>query len=199
MDRRAVLSGLLASLSGCVALGSPSTERTEANDKRMNQFGSIAVAESSGLAGTDAKLTACTSQQATSDGPALLRIAVENRGEDPLEVIGGPSPPLTSTSTRGSEMGNFLYLISKDEVGVAFDGQIIPENPTDTCWVMNGELSTYQMANGATIPAGGELSREYAVLAGPGSCLETDGYVLTNSLSANGSETTLSITVEVTA
>jgi len=96
-------------------------------------------------------------------------------------------------------MGNLLYLISKDEVGVAFDGQIIPENPTDTCWVANGELSTYGMARGATIPAGGELSREYAVLASSRSCLETDRYVLTDSLSVNGSETTLSITVKVTA
>jgi len=165
----------------------------------MNQFSSIDVAESSGLAGTDARLTARISQQATSNGPALLRIAVENRCGNPLEVTGGPSPPFTSTSARGSETGNHLYLISKDEIGVAFNGQIIPENPTDTCWVANGELSTYQMARGATIPAGGELSREYAILAGPRSCPETDRYVLTDSLSLNGSENTLSITVKVTA
>lgn len=159
-------------------------------------------------------LSANVVRQSDQDSPPQVSISVRNTSQAVRSFETGPSPPFDPAVANHLDGDGTLFVVPADGTGFevpANDGEIetqppagderlVPETPTDGCWVAdNSALETYQMARGRSLDPGEVLDRSYVVLAHPDNeaCLPSGRYRAVDTARVDGAEVTLEVTLEV--
>lgn len=98
-----------------------------------------------------------------ADGPARVRIAVENAGGGERTLLFGAIPPFTSLWGEHRTSDARAVLVPIDQTRKA---AVIPETPADGTWRATGDLAVNMTAVQVSVAPGERIERTYAVLAG---------------------------------
>ena len=111
-----------------------------------------------------ASVTVSVERAFDDDGPARLRIALTNDGDEPLSAIFGTVPPFTGLHGDQVEGDARLLLVPTSNQR---HQRVIPDTPIDGSWRATGDVATNATAITKDVPAGETLSETYDLLAGP--------------------------------
>lgn len=180
MNRRAFITGLITSVSGCSAYGlSPPTEQN--SQSRYPQL-QIERVHSPSEATVDFGVE--IESGFTDESPATVRLRVTNTGNSSLTYVHGPSlpyPPAVGTSNAGDAK---MYLVPEDETGIASDTSLIPKKPTEGCWRATSEtFPVYEMTASRSLQPGDAVTGTYVLLSSPENdpCLPASEYTFSAS------------------
>lgn len=166
LKRRTLLTGVLASVSGCTTSGIlPPTgeDRDETEDSR---YPALRIDSVQAPARPVVEFGVEIESGFTDESPATIVIRVRNTGDSVLEYHHGPSLPYPPAVGTSEENTGRLYLIPANETGIASEATLIPERPTDHCWRATSEkLGVYEMAASRSLQPGEEMTRTYVLLS----------------------------------
>lgn len=122
-----------------------------------------------------ADVRATVVRQFDDDAPARIRVAFTNTDDAEREFSFSAAPPFSGLIGRRGNSDAFALLVPLEtevHVAAAIDGlpaptEVIPDEPTDGCWLATESLSADPVSVPRRLAPGETLAETYALLAAP--------------------------------